>query len=538
MANYYVRKDGDDSNAGTSDTSGGAWLTLTKMKTFALAASPGFVSGDTITVDDGVYTDKYSTGWGVLIGGSGTWGGASGNPVTLRAKNRGMVVVNALEDGNNNPRVDGVSGSAQAARVFGMYLYSLNWWVIEGFKIIDAYGTSVYMDGCSNVIFQKNEIAYGGWASDLAGGHSGLYIKQDCANITARKNIIHNCGTTRRSVRGHGIYAQNPTFHISNNILVYNRGWGLQIAPNTTNISSAKVFHNVAAYNGSTGTGPYGENGVSKGSGIILNSASAQVNELDIRNNTLAYNREYGIAAFEANSNNANNVVNNNHHHGNTSGSYAETGAGSIDLTPTNWVTGDPLFTAPASLNFVPQTGSPLIDAGVDLFTSAGVADDIEDRTRPYNSVADIGAYEISGSVGFTRFNRVGFDLANGVHNFGSHTLRIMLSNTLPNVSNSVKADITEIAATNGYDAGGKALTLLRNSETDGVYWLATSDPATWQASGGAIGPFRYAVLYNDTQTSPSKPLIGWWDIGSVTLNAGQTFLLDLDQTLGILSIV
>jgi hypothetical protein len=45
-------------------------------------------------------------------------------------------------------------------------------------------------------------------------------------------------------------------------------------------------------------------------------------------------------------------------------------------------------------------------------------------------------------------------------------------------------------------------------------------------------------VLYNDTQTSPAKPLIGYWDYGSaVTMANGDTFTIDLDQTNGILQI-
>jgi len=50
----------------------------------------------------------------------------------------------------------------------------------------------------------------------------------------------------------------------------------------------------------------------------------------------------------------------------------------------------------------------------------------------------------------------------------------------------------------------------------------------TWTASGGSIGPFRYVVLYNDTQTSPADPLIAWWDYGSaVTLADGESFVVD-----------
>jgi len=62
------------------------------------------------------------------------------------------------------------------------------------------------------------------------------------------------------------------------------------------------------------------------------------------------------------------------------------------------------------------------------------------------------------------------------------------------------------------------------------------ADPTAWTASGGNIGPFRYAVLYNDT--TASKNLIGYWDYGtSITLGAGDTFTVDFDPTTGVLTL-
>ena len=129
--------------------------------------------------------------------------------------------------------------------------------------------------------------------------------------------------------------------------------------------------------------------------------------------------------------------------------------------------------------------------------------------------------------------------LAEKVHNLGADTLKIALTNTAPNVAtHTVRADIAEIAAGNGYTAGGNTAAVSTSAQTAGVYKLTLADPATWTAAGGTIGPFRYAVLYNDTPTSPIDPLIGYWDYGSsITLQVGETFTVDLDQANGVLTI-
>lgn len=137
----------------------------------------------------------------------------------------------------------------------------------------------------------------------------------------------------------------------------------------------------------------------------------------------------------------------------------------------------------------------------------------------------------------FNKFNAFVEDLAEKVHNLGSDTLKVMLTNSAPVATNSVKADLTEIAAQNGYTAGGTQATISSSSQTSGTYKLVLAD-VTFTASAGGFGPFRYAVLYNDTSTSDS--LIGWWDYASsITLvNAGETFVVDMDPTSGVLTIV
>ncbi len=140
----------------------------------------------------------------------------------------------------------------------------------------------------------------------------------------------------------------------------------------------------------------------------------------------------------------------------------------------------------------------------------------------------------------FNKFNQFVEDLAKKVHNLNADTLKVYLTNNAPDAAaDAVLADLAEIAAGNGYTAGGNAAAFSSGAESGGTYKLVLSDPATWTAAGGSIGPFRYAVLYNDTPTSPADPLIGWWDYGAaITLLAGESFIADMDPTNGVLTLV
>jgi hypothetical protein len=119
-------------------------------------------------------------------------------------------------------------------------------------------------------------------------------------------------------------------------------------------------------------------------------------------------------------------------------------------------------------------------------------------------------------------------NLIKGVHNFSSNTFKVMLSNAAPNVdTHTVRADSTELSTANGYTSGGTVTTVSGVAEASGTSSIATTD-VSWTASGGTIGPFRYAIWYDDTPTSPADPLIAYWDNGSsVTLNSGESFTVD-----------
>lgn len=137
----------------------------------------------------------------------------------------------------------------------------------------------------------------------------------------------------------------------------------------------------------------------------------------------------------------------------------------------------------------------------------------------------------------YNKFQDFAEQIAKAVHNFSSHTFKLLLTNSAPVATNTVKADLTEISAGNGYSAGGMTCDSVTLSETSGAAKLTIADEVL-TASGGAIGPFRYVVLYNDSPTSPADPLIAWWDYGSsISLNDGESLTVDFDASAGVFTL-
>jgi hypothetical protein len=119
------------------------------------------------------------------------------------------------------------------------------------------------------------------------------------------------------------------------------------------------------------------------------------------------------------------------------------------------------------------------------------------------------------------------------VHNWSTHTFKAALSNTAILATNAVFANITEISAANGYSAGGMTLDTVTLTESSGTAKVTIADEVL--TASGAVGPFRYVYIYNDTPTSPADPGVCWYDYGSsISLANGETFTLDFDGTNGL----
>jgi hypothetical protein len=125
--------------------------------------------------------------------------------------------------------------------------------------------------------------------------------------------------------------------------------------------------------------------------------------------------------------------------------------------------------------------------------------------------------------------------LAEKLHNLGSDQLKVALTNTAPTATNSVYTDLTSpLATTNLSGATPFNLTTSSSAQTSGTYKLVIADLVL--TATGAVGPFRYAVIYNDTATNDN--LIAYFDYGSsISLATGETFTLDFDGSTGLLTL-
>lgn len=132
----------------------------------------------------------------------------------------------------------------------------------------------------------------------------------------------------------------------------------------------------------------------------------------------------------------------------------------------------------------------------------------------------------------YNKFQDFSEQLVRGVHDWDAHTFKIALTNTAPTATQTTwnLTDHPAPAAANGYTAGGTATTIAV-SETSGTTTV-TGTQVVFTATAGGIGPFRYAVLYNDTATSPADAAIAYWDYGSsVTLADTETFTVKFNNT-------
>lgn len=113
----------------------------------------------------------------------------------------------------------------------------------------------------------------------------------------------------------------------------------------------------------------------------------------------------------------------------------------------------------------------------------------------------------------------------------------LVTSATAPTVDTNTFSELTEIAAGNGYTAGGIALTrnstdfdVLTEDDSGNLAYVQVRD-LVWTASGGNLpasgSGARYAILTDDNATQGSRLVLAWWDLSSDrTVSSGQPLTL------------
>jgi hypothetical protein len=129
----------------------------------------------------------------------------------------------------------------------------------------------------------------------------------------------------------------------------------------------------------------------------------------------------------------------------------------------------------------------------------------------------------------YNKFQDFSDQLIRGVHDFDANTFKVALASAAPSASDTQLSQITtQLSTGGGYTTGGETTTITI-AEVSGTTTVSGTE-IVWTGTGSGFGPFRYAVLYNDT--AANDPLIAWFDYGSlISVGAGETFTLRFSTT-------
>jgi Right handed beta helix region len=224
----YVAKTGNDLNLGTLAQ---PWLTIQHA---ADVVDPG----DTVVVEDGIYSDPNQFGPGSTLVNL-TRGGTASNYITFTSQNKGGAVL----DGLNNTTAEGVE--------FGANYIRFENFEVRGFSD-DAF--SNYRGGQFIEIRGNNIHNEGRYCTDTGIGRDGIYVSSN--NVIIESNLIHNIGRYGPGYRGcepktknyeandQGIYISGASnVLISNNTFYRVRhGYSIQLYPN--DIAHVSILHN------------------------------------------------------------------------------------------------------------------------------------------------------------------------------------------------------------------------------------------------------------------------------------------------------
>ncbi len=425
--NYYVRTDGSDSNAGTSNSAGGAFRTIGKA---CAIAQPG----DIVNINDGIYVE------GEI--GINNKAGSKNNVLTIRAINKHKAIIQSITGGSvvsisncTGIVVDGLEVTFQNpanSYFFGILADNSYWVTIKNCFVHDIGASGIQVNNGEYFIVENNivrdnakntgnpngsgiSVYHPKYSPSYVAGDWGVIIRN---NICFENTCPYPLAGYSTPVDGNGIILDDfrneqgggqsggyshPSL-VENNLSFNNGGRGVHVyqSDNIT-VRNNTLYHNNAELSKYYAFGWNGDLNMDASTGskvynniMVMNSANARgfamlvPSDADVRNNLIigpagkmvSGRPQEGILSSDNQVQQLNNQ------------SYvkfvnATTNFGSINTV-------NPQF----SNYFGLAAGSPAIDAGT---TSNTANIDQEYKSRPIGSGIDIGSYEAGTSSSDTQ---------------------------------------------------------------------------------------------------------------------------------------
>ena len=261
-ATWYVRTNGNDANSGTSNTAGGAFLTITHAISVAS-------SGDTIQVANGNYTENVVINKSLILNGQ--------NSDTT-------VVIGSLAVSSSTVTISNIQFKNSSGVAVGTGLSSITF---TNVKSDSSAGDGAVFNNVSGVTITNSRFSYN--------NNNGLKLLS-CSNVTLT-NVTANSNGRGGVTNGNGISLYGvATATVTNANASSNARHGLSISAsgNSNIIISGGTFN-------SNGTNPQGLDG--SGGGINIYANSFTVSGVTVSGTVLAdSNKTAGILLFSENS--------------------------------------------------------------------------------------------------------------------------------------------------------------------------------------------------------------------------------------------
>lgn len=559
-ANYYVAKNGNNANPGTS---GSPWLTI------SYAMTQSFTPGSQIIVRDGIYNEN------VTVSFSGT---AAGGYTVLKSENPHGAKINAGGAGQgiliinkHHVRVEGFEIYDASSGINCNNSYNVE---IVGNKSHDNQQQGIYCRESEFVVIEKNEL-YNNCNASVNNALSCHFLANVSGDTTTpgyrmivRGNLVYQNGLANTTTDGGGIMidsnptAGNPTPApfpyprlVENNIAWGNAGPGIIVL----NVADCTVRNNTSRHNGrKPGAGNWTADLVNRASNtkwinnIAITDKAYNPNTRAISNlsqagdpphtgvtwnNNLTYNGVAGEESVFA-----------------TSGNNLP-----VDGSNGNQLGVDPLLViaSPTAANdFQIRTGSPAKNQG----TATSNSTDYWGASRPLGTADDIGAHEFLQSP--WNMADIGTVDATGRASYNSGTSTFTVEGSGADIwaaadefryvyqtatgDCTIVARVASVENTNAWAKAGVMIreTLNANSKhascvvtpSNGISFqrrTSTGGTSTKTDNTGFTAPFWVRVVRSgDTFTASRSPNgTTWTTIGSVTISMASNVYIGLVVT-------